>query len=183
MKKILFLGVIAAAVFAFTSCDDIKNAINDAQDAIEEVTKDQAPEYKESDDGLTITVSTRKNGIGAIHEAVFEEVRDTLDQIDTLCVSAQTKLTFPLETAAEVVYDNLMKDSTIANNMTIVYDKKKDAKAISVDQTHSMANLKKPIIVPLFKGIKETYEKSSDIAKDITSILKRFNDVSNQNEH
>jgi len=179
MKKFMFLGFIAATMFSLSSCD----LLNEVEDAIGEITEDQAPEYKESADGLTITVSTRKNGIAAYHEAVFEAAQDTAGKVDTLCVAAQTKLTFPLETAAELVYDNLMKDSTIANNMTIVYDKKKDAKAISVDQTHSMANLKKPIVVPLFKGIKQTYEKSSDITKDIASILKKFNDVSNQNEH
>ena len=61
MKKIMFLGFLAAA-FAMTSCDKIEEAVNDLQ-------KDQAPTYVESKDGLSITITYAKDGIGSETEA------------------------------------------------------------------------------------------------------------------
>ena len=43
MKKFMFLGFIAATMFSLSSCD----LLNEVEDAIGEITEDQAPEYKE----------------------------------------------------------------------------------------------------------------------------------------
>ena len=168
MKKIKLFGLIAVTVFAFASCD----LINDVADAIDDIQDDQDPAYVESENGLTITVSQKKNGFGSIHEAQFQIVRQ-----DTICETAQTKLTFFNEILADEFLKNIQKDSTLVAKWSIVKDKE-NAKAITIDQTNALSGIKKPLLVPVYKGIKKAYDEGGQILE----IMKQFGDLNTPND-
>ena len=163
MKKILFLSILAAAAFTFGSCD----LLDEAKDAIEDIQNDQAPSYK--DDGLTITVSQKKNGFGSIHEANFK----VENRQDTICESAQTKLTFFSEYLADEFLKSIQKDSALVAKWSIEKDKS-NAKAINIDQTRAMSGFRKPLVVPVYKGIKKAYDEGGQILE----IMKQFGELS-----
>lgn len=165
MKKIMFLSLLATAVFTFNSCD----LLDEAKEAIEDIQDDQAPAYNESDDHLTITVSQKKNGFGSIHEANFK----VENRKDTICESAQTKLTFFSEYLADEFLKNIQKDSALVAKWSIEKDKS-NAKAINIDQTRAMSGFRKPLVVPVYKGIKKAYDEGGQILE----IMKQFGELS-----
>ena len=165
MKKFLFLGFIAATMFSLASCD----LIEEAKDAINEIQDDQAPAYTESDGGRTITVSQKKSGFGSIHEAKFKV--DSL-KADTICESAKTTLTFFSDILADEFINNIKKDSTLVAKWSIEKDKN-NAKAVNIDQTRAMAGFRKPIVVPVYKGIKKAYDEGGQIL----DIMKQFSEL------
>ena len=168
MKKFMFLGFIAATMISLASCgllDEIEDAIDDIQD-------EQAPTYVESSDGLTITVSQKKSGFGSIHEAKFKLDR-TESRTDTICETAQTKLTFFSEILADEFMKNIQKDSTLVAKWSIEKDKN-NAKAITIDQTKALAGFKKPLLVPVYQGIKKAYDEGGQILE----IMKQFGELS-----
>lgn len=148
MKKFLFLGIIAAA-FAFTSCDEIEDAIDDFQ-------KDQAPTYVESKDGLTINVSYAKNGVGSETEAKFAVDKSGKRHVvsDTICTSLIMKEHFALESVAKQVYEELKEDED--EDVTISYDGKK---TITTDMK-VYVDYEKPIVVIALQQILETYKEA-----------------------
>ena len=167
MKKIMFLGFIAATMISLASCD----LLDEAKEAIEDIQDDQAPAYTQSEDGLTITVSQKKNGFGSIHEAKFD--LDTINsRADTVCISAQTKLTFFSEILADAFLENIEKDSALVAKWTIAKDKN-NSKAITIDQTKAMAGRRKFIIAPLYKGIKKAYDEGDELL----DIMKKFGEL------
>ena len=166
MKKIMFLSLLAALSFTFYSCD----LLDEAKDAIEDIQDDQAPAY--TDNGLTITVSQKKNGFGSIHEANFK-VETVESRHDTICESAQTKLTFFSEILADEFLKNIKKDSTLVAKWSIEKDKN-NAKAINIDQTRAMSGFRKPLVVPVYKGIKKAYDEGGQILE----IMKQFGELS-----
>ena len=165
MKKFLFLGFIAATMFSLASCD----LIEEAKDAINEIQDDQAPAYTESDEGLTITVSQKKSGFGSIHEATFKV--DSLKS-DTICETAKTTLTFFTDLLADEFIKNIKNDSTLTAKWSIEKDKN-NAKAVNIDQTRAMAGFRKPIVVPVYKGIKKAYDEGGQIL----DIMKQFSEL------
>ena len=165
MKKIMFLGFIAATMISLASCD----LLDEAKEAIEDIQDDQAPAYTQSEDGLTITVSQKKNGFGSIHEAKF--MVDSL-KADTICESAKTTLTFFTDILADEFIKNIKKDSTLVAKWSIEKDKN-NAKAINIDQTKAMAGLKKPLVIPVYKGIKKAYDEGGQII----DIMKKFSEL------
>ena len=167
MKKFMFLGFIAAIVISFASCD----LLDEVNDAIDDIQDDQAPTYAESNGGLTVTVSQKKNGLGSIHEVNFK-VESTDSKNDTICETAQTKLTFFSETLADEFLKNIKKDSTLVAKWNIEKDKQ-NAKAINMDQTKAMAGLKKPLVIPVYKGIKKAYDEGGQII----DIMKKFSEL------
>ena len=88
MKKIKLFGLIAVSMFAFASCD----LVEDVKDAIDEIQDDQDPAYTESENGLEISVSYKRAGIGIYHIAQF-----AVNGGDTICTSFVTKTTYPAE--------------------------------------------------------------------------------------
>ena len=165
MKKFMFLGFIAATMISLASCgllDEIEDAIDDIQD-------EQAPSYVESNGGLTITVSQKSSGLGSIHEANFKV--DSLST-DTICESAKTTLTFFTEILADEFMKNIQKDSTLVAKWSIEKDPK-NGKAINIDQTKAMKGFRKPLVVPVYKGIKKAYDEGGQILE----IMKQFSEL------
>ena len=162
----MFLGFIAATMISLASCD----LLDEAKEAIEDIQDDQAPAYTQSEDGLTITVSQKKNGFGSIHEAKF--MVDSL-KADTICESAKTTLTFFTDILADEFIKNIKKDSTLVAKWSIEKDKN-NAKAINIDQTKAMKGFRKPIVVPVYKGIKKAYDEGGQILE----IMKQFGELS-----
>ena len=146
MKKFLFIGFIAAT-FAMTSCDKVKDAVDDIQ-------KDEAPSYVESKDGLTITVSYAKDGISAETEAKFKvDKSDTEHHLsDTICTSFITKSSYALETVAKQVYEETKSESN--DQVKITYDGKKTI----TSEFREYNNMEKPFVVWALKTIYESYE-------------------------
>ena len=169
MKKLVFLGFIAAAMISLASCDLIDEAI----DAIDDIQDEQAPAYTESSDGLTITVSQKKSGFGSTHEAKFKLDR-TSNRTDTICESAQTKLTFFSEILADEFMKNIQNDSALVAKWNIEKDKN-NAKAINIDQTRALAGIRKPLLVPVYQGIKKAYDEGGQILE----IMKQFGELNN----
>ena len=165
MKKFMFLGFVAAAMISLASCD----LIEEAKDAIDDIKDDQAPAYVESDGGLTITVSQKKSGFGSIHEATFKV--DSLKS-DTICETAKTTLTFFTDLLADEFIKNIKNDSTLTAKWSIEKDKN-NTKAVNIDQTRAMAGFRKPIVVPVYKGIKKAYDEGGQIL----DIMKQFSEL------
>ena len=165
MKKIMFLGFIAATMISLASCD----LLDEAKEAIEDIQDDQAPAYTQSEDGLTIPVSQKKNGFGSIHEATFKVENRT----DTICETAKTTLTFFTEILADEFMKNIQKDSALVAKWSIEKDKK-NAKAINIDQTNAMKGFRKPLLVPVYQGIKKAYDEGGQILE----IMKQFGELS-----
>jgi hypothetical protein len=165
MKKFMFLGFIAATMLSLASCD----LIEEAKDAINDIQDDQAPAYAESNGGLTITVSQKKSGFGSIHEATFKV--DSL-KTDTICETAKTTLTFFSDILADEFIKNIKNDSTLVASWSIEKDKN-NAKAVNIDQTRAMAGFRKPMVVPVYKGIKKAYDEGGQIVE----IMKKFGEL------
>ena len=153
MKKIKYLGLIATIVFAFTSCD----LINDAKDAIDDFQDDQEAKYEESENGLKITVSYKKSGIGIYHVADFEVV-----QRDTLCKSFISKTTYPLEVTAKEVYEKAIKDMSDKEKANITYE----GKEITVNHPDNVGEKKAGIKIAL-QLVYEGYKKGGSIVANI----------------
>jgi len=161
----MFLGFIAATMLSLASCD----LIEEAKDAINDIQDDQAPAYAESNGGLTITVSQKKSGFGSIHEATFKV--DSL-KTDTICETAKTTLTFFSDILADEFIKNIKNDSTLVASWSIEKDKN-NAKAVNIDQTRAMAGFRKPMVVPVYKGIKKAYDEGGQIVE----IMKKFGEL------
>ena len=101
MKKFKLFGLIAISLFAFASCD----LVEDVKDAIDEIQDDQDPAYTESENGLEISVSYKRSGIGIYHIAQF-----AVNRGDTICTSFVTKTTYFSEALAKEAYDHAIKD-------------------------------------------------------------------------
>ncbi|MBO4723840.1 MAG: hypothetical protein J5596_00780 [Bacteroidaceae bacterium] len=153
MKKIKLFGLIAAIVFAFTSCD----LINDAKDAVDDYQDNQEAKYEESADGLKITVSYKQSGIGIYHIAEFE-----VKERDTLCTSLISKTTYPLEMTAKEVYEQMIKEMSADEKANITYK----GKEITVNHPENIGE-KKAGIKLAFQLICEGYKKGGQIVSDI----------------
>lgn len=117
MRKLLFLSMVAAAaIMSFTSCDEVKDAIDDIQN-------DQEPRIEESSNGLEMNVSYKKKGVGINYTATFKAERN-----DTICTSFLSKTTYPAADLAKFSYDELTSDSTINKENC-----KLDGKAITIN--------------------------------------------------
>ena len=163
MNKLLLCGLMAAAL-SFMACDEF-------EEAVKEIKDDQAPAYVESNGGLNIQVSQKKSGFGSIHEASFK-VENHDSRVDTVCQSAQTKLTFFTEILADAFLESLESDSALVAKWDISKDKN-NAKAITINQTNSMAGLSKFVVAPIYKGIKKAYDDGGEILE----IMKKFNEL------
>ena len=146
MNKIFFIGFIAAT-FAMTSCDKVKDAVEDFQ-------KDQAPSYVESKDGLTITVSYAKDGIGSETEAKFTVDKSGEEHLlsDTICTSFVTKASYAVESVAKQVYEETKSESN--EKVKITYDGKKTITSEFLEYT----DMEKPFVVWALETIYETYQ-------------------------
>ena len=146
MKKIMFLGFLAAA-FAMTSCDKIEEAVNDLQ-------KDEAPTYVESKDGLSITITYAKDGIGSETEAKFAVDKSGTEHFlsDTICTSFVTKSSYALESVAKQVYEETKDESN--DQVKIIYDGKKTITSEFLDYK----DMEKPLVVFALETIYETYQ-------------------------
>lgn len=153
MKKISFLGFIAAAVISFTSCD----LINDAQEAIDDYQTNQEAKYEESADGLKITVSYKQSGIGIYHIAEFK-----VEGKDTICTSLVSKTTFPTEFAAKAAYDEMIKDMSEQEKAYV----KLNGKEITIEHPENIGQ-KKAGIKFAFLSICQGYKKGGEIISNI----------------
>lgn len=159
MKKILFLSLMTAAVFGLYSCDAIEDAIDEAQQAVEDFNNDQDPEFK--DNGLTVTLSYRQSGIGFYYDARFKAESDSA-LFDTVCTSFILKETFALKAAAEIAYRQMIennKNNDTANVAIITYD---NNKVITTDMTAMHKNLPKDVVVLELKANENAYYKAKE---------------------
>lgn len=153
MRKIKFLGLIAATVLALASCD----LIEDAQEAIDDINTNQEAKYTESADGLEISVTYKQSGIGIEHNAKFK-----VEGNDTICTSLVSKTTFNTELAAKLTYDEMIKDMDETEKANI----KLDGKTITVSHPNNIGK-KKAVIRFAFKNICEGYKKGGQIVSNI----------------
>lgn len=153
MKKIKLFGLIAISMFAFASCD----LVEDVKDAIDEIQDDQDPAYTESENGLEISVSYKRAGIGIYHIAQF-----AVNGGDTICTSFVTKTTYFNEALAKEAYDHAIKDLDEKEKERF----KLDGKELTVNHPDNIG-LKKATIRFGLKSIYEGYKKGGEIIEDI----------------
>ena len=97
MKKITFLGLMTAAVMAFSACNDNNDDLND-----------QGLNYQESSDGLEITVTYSNSEISTKHTAKFEvKPNARTNRNDTICSSYFVENTFSTSELAKAYYSEL----------------------------------------------------------------------------
>lgn len=154
MKKIKLFGLIAISMLAFASCD----LVEDVKDAIDEIQDDQDPAYTESENGLEISVSYKRAGIGIYHIAQF-----AVNGGDTICTSFVTKTTYPAEGIAREAYNQAIKD--------LENEKEKerftlDGKVLTISHPQNIGEKIAGIRFGL-KAIYEGYKKGGEIIEDI----------------
>lgn len=153
MKKIKLFGLIAISMFAFASCD----LVEDVKDAIDEIQDDQDPAYTESENGLEISVSYKRAGVGIYHIAQF-----AVNGGDTICTSFVTKTTYPTEGIAKEAYNQAIKDLDEKEKARFTLD----GKEMTVNHPDNIG-LKKATIRYGLKTVYEGYKKGGEIIEDI----------------
>lgn len=153
MKKIKLFGLIAISMFAFASCD----LVEDVKDAIDEIQDDQDPAYTESENGLEISVSYKRAGVGIYHIAQF-----AVNGGDTICTSFVTKTTYPAEGIAREAYNQAIKDLDEKEKERFTLD----GKELTVSHPDNIG-LKKATISFGLKAVYEGYKKGGEIIEDI----------------
>jgi len=153
MKKIKLFGLIAISMFAFASCD----LVEDVKDTIDEIQDDQDPAYTESENGLEISVSYKRAGIGIYHIAQF-----AVNGGDTICTSFVTKTTYPNEGFAKEAYNQAIKDLDEKEKARFTLD----GKELTVSHPDNIG-LKKAAISFGLKAVYEGYKKGGEIIEDI----------------
>ena len=153
MKKIKLFGLIAISMFAFASCD----LVEDVKDAIDEIQDDQDPAYTESENGLEISVSYKRAGVGIYHIAQF-----AVNGGDTICTSFVTKTTYPAEGIAREAYNQAIKDLDEKEKERFTLD----GKELTVNHPDNIG-LKKATISFGLKAVYEGYKKGGEIIEDI----------------
>lgn len=153
MKKIKLFGLIAVSMFAFASCD----LVEDVKDAIDEIQDDQDPAYTESENGLEISVSYKRAGVGIYHIAKF-----AVNGGDTICTSFVTKTTYPTEGIAREAYNQAIKDLDEKEKERFTLD----GKELIVNHPDNIG-LKKATISFGLKAVYEGYKKGGEIIEDI----------------
>lgn len=153
MKKIKLFGLIAISMFAFASCD----LVEDVKDAIDEIQDDQDPVYTESENGLEISVSYKRAGVGIYHIAQF-----AVNGGDTICTSFVTKTTYPAEGIAREAYNQAIKDLDEKEKERFTLD----GKELIVSHPDNIG-LKKATISFGLKAVYEGYKKGGEIIEDI----------------
>ena len=160
MKKILFFSLIlAAGVCALNSCDEIEDAIDEAQKTIDDVQNDQDPEFK--DNGLTVTLSYKQSGLGYYYEAGFQAEPDSA-LFDTVCTSFTLKETFAFKTVAKIAYDEMVENNRTADSTDIVIINYDNDKIITVDMTKQHKDLPKAVVVQELKVNEAAYYKAKE---------------------
>ena len=153
MKKIKLFGLIAISMFAFASCD----LVEDVKDAIDEIQDDQDPVYTESENGLEISVSYKRAGVGIYHIAQF-----AVNGGDTICTSFVTKTTYPAEGIAREAYNQAIKDLDEKEKERFTLD----GKELTVNHPDNIG-LKKATISFGLKAVYEGYKKGGEIIEDL----------------
>ncbi len=153
MKKIKLFGLIAISMFAFASCD----LVEDVKDAIDEIQDDQDPAYTESENGLEISVSYKRAGVGIYHIAQF-----AVNGGDTICTSFVTKTTYPAEGIAREAYNQAIKDLDEKEKERFTLD----GKELTVNHPDNIG-LKIATIRFGLKVVYEGYKKGGEIIEDI----------------
>ena len=160
MKKILFFSLIlAAGVCALNSCDAIEDAIDEAQNTIDDVQNDQDPEFK--DNGLTVTLSYRQSGLSYFYEAGFQAEPDSA-LFDTVCTSFTLKETFAFKAVAKIAYDEMVENNRTADSTDIVIFNYDNDKVITVDMTKQHKDLPKAVVVQELKVNEAAYWKAKN---------------------
>lgn len=160
MKKILFFSLIlAAGVCALNSCDAIEDAIDEAQNTIDDVQNDQDPEFK--DNGLTVTLSYRQSGLSYYYEAGFKAQPDSA-LFDTVCTSFTIKEIFALKTVAKIAYDEMVENNRTADSTDIVIFNYDNDKIITVDLTKQHKDLPKAVVVQELKLNEAAYWRAKN---------------------
>ena len=161
MKKILFFSLIlAAGVCALNSCDEIEDAIDEAQKTIDDVQNDQDPEFK--DNGLTVTLSYKQSGLGYYYEAGFQAEPDTA-LFDTICTSFKLKNTFAFKVVAEEAYRQAVESNQSAIDSTDIIGLNYDNdKTIIFDITRQHKGLPKAVVVQELKLNEAAYWKAKN---------------------
>ena len=153
MKKIKLFGLIAISMFAFASCD----LVEDVKDTIDEIQDDQDPAYTESENGLEISVSYKRAGIGIYHIAQF-----AVNGGDTICTSFVTKTTYPAEGFAKEAYNQAIKDLDEKEKARFTLD----GKELTVSHPDNIG-LKIATIRFGLKAVYEGYKNGGEIIEDI----------------
>jgi hypothetical protein len=153
MKKIKLFGLIAISMFAFASCD----LVEDVKDTIDEIQDDQDPAYTESENGLEISVSYKRAGIGIYHIAQF-----AVNGGDTICTSFVTKTTYPNEGFAKEAYNQAIKDLDEKEKARFTLD----GKELTVSHPDNIG-LKIATIRFGLKAVYEGYKNGGEIIEDI----------------
>ena len=153
MKKIKLFGLIAISMFAFASCD----LVEDVKDTIDEIQDDQDPVYTESENGLEISVSYKRAGVGIYHIAQF-----AVNGGDTICTSFVTKTTYPAEGIAREAYNQAIKDLDEKEKERFTLD----GKELTVNHPDNIG-LKKATISFGLKAVYEGYKKGGEIIEDL----------------
>lgn len=153
MKKIKLFGLIIISMFAFASCD----LVEDVKDAIDEIQDDQDPAYTESENGLEISVSYKRAGVGIYHIAQF-----AVNGGDTICTSFVTKTTYPAEGIAREAYNQAIKDLDEKEKERFTLD----GKELTVNHPDKIG-LKITTIRFGLKAVYEGYKKGGEIIEDI----------------
>lgn len=114
--------MIAVAMMAMVSCDQIEDAINDIKDN---------QEAQVTDNGLQVSLSFKQAGYAEKHTATFEPGQGVAGLQDTLCTSYQVEKTFLTADLARLAYNAIcdslpqqevqkrqfeLKDKTISYN-------------------------------------------------------------------
>ena len=160
MKKILFFSLIlAAGVCALNSCDAIEDAIDEAQNTIDDVQNDQDPEFK--DNGLTVTLSYRQSGLSYFYEAGFKAQPDSA-LFDTVCTSFTIKETFAFKAVAKIAYDEMVENNRTADSTDIVIFNYDNDKIITIDLTKEHKDLPKAVVVQELKINEAAYYKAKE---------------------
>ena len=159
MKKILFFSLMAATVCGFYSCDAIEDAIDDAQEAIDDYKNDQDPEFK--DNGLIVTLSYKQSGLGYYYEAKFKTEPDSA-LFDTVCTSFTLKETFAVKTVAEIAYREMVENNKTADSTDVVVLNYDNDKIITVDMTAQHKDLPKRVVVLELKANEAAYWKAKN---------------------
>lgn len=153
MKKIKLFGLIAISMLAFASCD----LVEDVKDAIDEIQDDQDPAYTESENGLEISVSYKRSGIGIYHIAQF-----AVNGGDTICTSFVTKTTYFTEALAKEAYDHAIKDLDEKEKERFTLD----GKVLTISHPQNIGEKIAGIRFGL-KAIYEGYKKGGEIINEI----------------
>ena len=154
MKKLFFLGFIAATVFAFTACD--KDSNGDSSDEIK-------GNLEESKDGLSLKLSLSYGEYSYEDVAQFEVVTNQRTNLtDTICTSYISKQTFSTAQEAQNYRNYLIKNLKLKESSIKI-----DGKTVTYNDEDNIGCPKKEI-KEMMKSIyneaknKEFWNKAND---------------------